>query len=425
MQIFGLGLLYFFFLYSVQFFFVPGALGTRVVIGLLGGLLLLGNFSKQLQHGSLLIPRRFVNISFCLILIFLVSLCTNVINGTLERFFFTGIISMVMILLAAYFVVYCTGKVYGSDKITFELISRYIIYAVVGQMFMSTLMFVVPTFRDFILGIQYQFDYSLTLFDITEGIRLIGFGSQFFSAGITNGFALILIAWILRTNKPIGIPYRWLIVFFVLITVVGAMMARTTLAGTALGIVLMLWKSKIFKLKISGRLRRSVYTLVGIGVLGGLTVIILPAYLKDTLNTAWEYGFEMFYNYFKTGTASTASTNALATMYEIYPTKLDTWIIGDGYWFSDPDNPLAYYMGIDVGHLRLIFYFGLIGLGIYFLYQFILLKAVDDVTGGYYRLFLFTLFLYVIILNFKGHADIIQYVALYIFLPNKMKCQLR
>lgn len=54
----------------------------------------------------------------------------------------------------------------------------------------------------------------------------------------------------------------------------------------------------------------------------------------------------------------------------VFPDNLKTWIIGDGY-FSNPYNTdpfyigtrsRGYYMGTDVGYLRFIFYFGLIGL---------------------------------------------------------------
>ena len=53
----------------------------------------------------------------------------------------------------------------------------------------------------------------------------------------------------------------------------------------------------------------------------------------------------------------------------VWPESLQTWIIGDGYF----DNPAwdpnylgevtqGYYKGTDIGYLRYIFYFGLIGL---------------------------------------------------------------
>ena len=54
----------------------------------------------------------------------------------------------------------------------------------------------------------------------------------------------------------------------------------------------------------------------------------------------------------------------------VFPDNLKTWLIGDGY-FSNPGeiDPYfigeivgGYYKGTDIGYLRFIFYFGLIGL---------------------------------------------------------------
>ena len=52
-----------------------------------------------------------------------------------------------------------------------------------------------------------------------------------------------------------------------------------------------------------------------------------------------------------------------------FPETLKTWIIGDGYMLSANNDPyyigpfyLGYYKGTDVGYLRFIYYFGIIGL---------------------------------------------------------------
>jgi hypothetical protein len=45
-------------------------------------------------------------------------------------------------------------------------------------------------------------------------------------------------------------------------------------------------------------------------------------------------------------------------------------VIGDGHYYNKPgDASSGYYMATDVGFLRLIYYFGTIGLLIYFLLQ--------------------------------------------------------
>ena len=54
----------------------------------------------------------------------------------------------------------------------------------------------------------------------------------------------------------------------------------------------------------------------------------------------------------------------------VFPDNMKTWLIGDGYFSAPRDvDPYfvgklvgGYYMGTDVGYLRFIFYFGIIGL---------------------------------------------------------------
>ena len=54
----------------------------------------------------------------------------------------------------------------------------------------------------------------------------------------------------------------------------------------------------------------------------------------------------------------------------VFPELFRTWVIGDGYFANPRDtDPFftgkmigGYYMGTDVGYLRFIYYFGLIGL---------------------------------------------------------------
>lgn len=78
----------------------------------------------------------------------------------------------------------------------------------------------------------------------------------------------------------------------------------------------------------------------------------------------------------------TNSNNILKNMI-VFPDNFKTWVIGDGYI----ENPTGrdpyyvgptyggYYMGTDIGYLRFIFYFGLIGLSMFLLYFYEVAKA--------------------------------------------------
>ena len=85
-----------------------------------------------------------------------------------------------------------------------------------------------------------------------------------------------------------------------------------------------------------------------------------------------QFAFEYAFNFFEEGSLETGSTNDLLAMWTYVPTELKTWIIGDGYFMSpyltNPyyvgsfDVTWGFYMSTDVGYLRFIYYFGLIGL---------------------------------------------------------------
>ena len=141
------------------------------------------------------------------------------------------------------------------------------------------------------------------------------------------------------------------------------------------------------------------------------------------------FGFEGFFSLVEKGTWDVSSNEKLMTMY-VFPDNLKTWIIGDGY-FSNPYNtdPFyigvksgGYYMGTDVGYLRFIFYFGLIGLSAFIAF---FMKTYNLCVKRFaeYK----SLFFMLLILNFsiwfKVSTDIFPIFALLIMLPQEDNMQ--
>jgi len=95
---------------------------------------------------------------------------------------------------------------------------------------------------------------------------------------------------------------------------------------------------------------------------------------NDRFHYRIRFGFEGFFSLVEKGHWQTGSNDVLADMY-VFPDNAQTWIIGDGY-FVNPSDDLnflgdlyyGYYMNTDVGYLRFIFFFGLIGLAVYSMY---------------------------------------------------------
>src|SRR5690606_3128578 len=101
------------------------------------------------------------------------------------------------------------------------------------------------------------------------------------------------------------------------------------------------------------------------------------------------------------GTISTGSSDKTLDMY-VFPANMVTWFFGDGQ-FVNADG--SYYKHTDVGFLRLIYYFGLIGTFAYFIMQYKMVKYLKIIVPrGNFRYMFMTIFVWILILNFKGIA---------------------
>jgi hypothetical protein len=120
-----------------------------------------------------------------------------------------------------------------------------------------------------------------------------------------------------------------------------------------------------------------------------------------------------------------SSNDRLMNMY-VFPDNAKTWIIGDGY-FDGPSNTDPYYVGptmtgfymwTDVGYLRFIFYFGLIGLAA-FMFFFIKCGQVCAYKFRNYALLFWLLVLLNFIIWFKVSTDIFVVFALFLCIPQE------
>ena len=125
-------------------------------------------------------------------------------------------------------------------------------------------------------------------------------------------------------------------------------------------------------------------------------LIALTGYLFIPKKFILPYAFEFIYNYQNAGSAETASTNELAKMwsYNFNPTE---FIVGSGH-FTDPDG--KYYMHVDPGILRHLLYFGIIGYIVLLLYQYMAIPFFK--MRGPTRYFCFLIYLFILIMDFKG-----------------------
>lgn len=342
----------------------------------------------------------------------IVAVTAIVVNMSFDLKYIKYIITLFFAFWASYLITVVAYRAYG--KFELGIFIKYLLTAEIIYIFISVLMFFNSSFSDAALSLLKMDAIMEVAVERTSGLRILGFGATFFSSGILNGFVLILLAVYMSQNKFSTFKSTLLYTLYILITVVGMMMARTALVGSAIGLVII----GMNLIKDPKAMIKTILLIVLVIAVLIFALMRLSAEFAAQLETLFEFAFEMFFNLAESGSMSTSSTDTLMTMYDAIPTTFKSWIIGDAKW----DTATGYYKGTDVGYLRNIWYFGVVGMGalIYFYYKTLKIIFIERNTGFEKPwLIMLTLFAYVIVLNFKGPADLFFYVIpLYFITPS-------
>ena len=391
--------LYFLFisyLYSIHYRYMP--LNSTALIGIVGILVYISNdyVRSILFRGHAV--RKVLSLYIPVVIVTLISLLAN---STGDMRFVKWAITGVFYFFGGATIIYLTKKVYGYiDGV--KLVDMMII-AAVFQLSLSLIMWAFPSLSDELFTLLQTSSVNEMIFEKASGMRLIGFGAYFFGSAVIHGFILIMIA--IYYNKVRGTKSLIWMMSFIYIFIIGLMMARSIIFGAILALIIFLvraYKSK--KLLIS---TSKVVFAVFFALLISLT---LSSSVINRFQTVIEFGFELFINERETGHLRVKSMNSLDNMY-IYPDNIKTWVIGDGKW--DKSNG-GYYKDTDVGVCRMIFYFGLIGLFAYLIFNIRLLKTICR-RNSWGTLPIIIFLAYISILNYKGFTDIFLLVIPFYF----------
>ena len=384
-------ILLFFYIYPIDFIFLPFGITTRIYFAIFGLFFLLKDILKQKKGVKL--SKSFFNLIIILALISIISSVSMIINSTEDYEFIKYFMSIFLISLAAYFICKIFLKTSKSES-KWEFLKA-IVHIVFAQNIIAFIFFIFPDLLSFSLGIQSVSENTVERMNQFLEIRFIGFGSQFFGAGLINGFALLSLSSLYKAKE---ITFFKFVLFFIILTSFGMMMARTTIVGAILCLIYMVSFKKLRYSDIRKTIKRvSVFI-----AMTATAYFIAIKFLSDISNKMYRFAFEIFYNINEGGTINTDSTNHLLEMYTL-PKKLKTFIIGDGYYTSPTSS--GYYMNTDVGYLRLLYYFGIIGLLLFLLFQYKTIRELIDEKNDFKRLSSFLL-VYLLILNMKGFTDL-------------------
>ena len=345
-----------FYFFPFEFTFLPGVNTKMAMAGV--GLVLLG-----LQLGKArnqLFSKDMVTISAYALLVSLTSFIAVTLNETRDYTYVSYIISMWVWLSAAYVAVSAMRKIHGYVSV--ELVCNYLIAVCVFQCVSALLIDFVPAVRNvvhnYILGTrEWYYEYE----------RLHGIGALLDPSGSRFAAVLTMIVFlsVRVANSVKRTQILWYLMAFLLIAVVGNMIARTTTVGIILGLAYLLYTTGIHRLKLN---KGAGYL---ISWLGGILLVAIPV-LTILYNTNAQFhdnlrfAFEGFFSLAEKGRWEVSSNEVLKSMV-VFPDNPHTWLIGDGY-FEDPTerdpyytgrNFFGYYMQTDIGYLRFIFYGGI------------------------------------------------------------------
>lgn len=355
--------------FPFEFTFLPGV-NTKMAMAGVG----LVSFAIALVAGGIKhISRDGFTIAVIATLVSICGLLSVVVNNTNDYTYATYIVSMLVWLGGAYTAVGVVRKIHGYASV--ELMCNYVIAVCVGQCVVALLIDSVPVLKSVVDRFVVGFDFvDVEMLD--RNGRLYGIGAALDVAGTRFATVLVMISVLLqRLSASRYKRYMWLYLgAFVVISIVGNMMARTTTVGILIAIVYLVMTSGVLWMYIrknSVRIWASLIILMSLL----LPIIIHLYFANEQFHDNIRFAFEGFFSLAEKGQWETNSNNILKEMI-VFPDNYKTWLIGDGYfdnpYWSDPyysgPNFKGYYMQTDIGYLRFIFYFGLIGLISFIIY---------------------------------------------------------
>lgn len=336
------------------------------------------------------------------------SIVSIFLNGSYEMPYIRLGFSFFLAIFGTYPIALLFSRIYG--RMCFFTVVKYFVAVAVVQMLISFAMFANSSFHDLFTSLIRYDEIAEFGIEQSEGFRLIGFGTGFFSSGIIHGFILIVMSFYYRYRiKSIGENILFFTTFFCVL-LGGTFMARTTLVGACIAFFF-IFSAGIHSIHRFFKLVLSVFAscVICLSVL-----VFVSNYNSVDLEVLSSFGFEMFKNYSESGSFESSSTNTLIDMYSTIPDNMKTWLIGDAKWMDS--SGIFYYKHTDVGYLRNIFYFGVLGLMSFIYFQYLFLKTIFykcNFTNC--RKYSIILFLFFIILNLKGDADLTLLSTIFIY----------
>lgn len=366
--------------YSIRANNLPFSFKELVALGGLG-YFFIDSFSRKVK-----LKRKYLNIAGCLLCLALWNVFSCTMNGTSEYKYFRSMFSLMMNFGAVYFLVKISKRYIAN----IPDLCRYTIIICLMQCAITLLLFLRPSLFN-----------TLSIFISSEGfesflgdyqVRLMGIGNFiFFGVLTTSNIGILMCVYMFYISRRFRQKLFYLAAFYI-IALVTFLNARTFVFSIAVAIALYVYLN--FRRKDSGCLLFFATSLV---------ICAAPLFLHSYINEdMYRWAFESLLN----DESKDNTKNEVIDWITNTHFELKTLMLGDGR-FSNKDG--SYYMHLDIGVYRAIFFVGIPGLLLELLYQFkILNEALKFLTkDNLFRYVLLSYGLLYIVMLFKGYNNVV------------------
>lgn len=347
-----------FYFFPFEFTFLPGV-NTKMILAAIGLFILLLVMIKKPDFN---IPKQLLILFVIASLVSLTSLFSVTFNQTEDTSYVGYVVSAAVWLSGAFTSCVAIKLVHG--RIDVKLVVDYLLAVSVFQCISAMLIEYVPNVKEIV---DTYVEQGQVFMDKVN--RLYGIGAALDVAGSRFSAVLVALAVVVlgrRHNLSVGS----LVIYsssFIVITIVGNMIARTTIIGSAIGLFYFL----IMMIVPSFQTSTSKSRIFWVTTMATVTLVPIAIFLYrmfPSVKDLMRFAFEGFFSLVEEGRWEVDSNQTLQSMV-VFPETLKTWLFGDGYFLNSrydinylgDATTAGYYMGTDIGYLRFLFYFGIIG----------------------------------------------------------------
>ena len=381
------------YIYSIVFKIVP--ISSKIFLELFGLFYCLRYFNNRY-----ILKREYVAIIRLIFVIVLWDSFTCIVNGSYAFQLTKDIVP----LLGSIFVSQYLYDIAKRHAVKTEGFMFFVIITIFLESILTIVMKLIPPIYEIVSEVLiFELGKKEGISDIFELARFYGIGNAIYF-GVLPSCTLGVITSVYMIKSVNNAKLSLITAFMlVVIGITSFFVARMSLAIIAVAVCL--WFVYSFKGGLGTTIK---YSLLLIIVLMMAYPLVSSFLLSNEELSKWVYGFILEENY-DTGTAGNVKNWWLNTSF-----SLKTFLIGDAQ-YVDPKG--GYYMHVDIGFFRQIFYGGIVGLFLNLYLHARILKGIYYKEKTYeMKYMLIALFLCYLVILAKGDTHMSSYYMLYLVL---------